>query len=169
MPRERYFLARGVDRVALFLASGFGSGYSPIAPGTCGSLVAAIMVFALSQTQLPASTTLFVLLAVSTALCLILGRRVERILGKKDPGLFVMDEFAGFFLAIATLKAEWPGPSEILVAFVLFRIFDVAKPTPARQLQNLGGGRGIVLDDLAAGGYALLGVIVYRHLMENPL
>jgi len=151
------------DRLALFLGTGFGSGHFPVAPGTAGTVVAAAIVFALSRTALPAHITLAALTVVSTVLCLVIGKRVERLLGKKDPGAIVLDEFAGYFLAIMTLSSSWPGWRELVVAFLLFRLFDVAKPTPARQLQNIGGGAGIVLDDLAAGLYALMGVTVFRQ------
>ena len=157
------------DRIVLFLASGFGSGYSPVAPGTAGSAAAILLLYLLSMTALPPRETLFGLFAVTFVLSLMLGRPAERISGKKDPGFFVMDEFAGQYVAFFTLSTVWPSISELVVGFLLFRLFDVAKPTPARQLQNLGGGPGIVLDDVAAGLYAWMGVTVYRHLLENPL
>lgn len=154
------------DAVALFLATGFGSGYSPVAPGTAGTVVAALLVYALSFTALPAGPTLLVLAGLSTAVSIAVGTRVERLLGRKDPGAFVLDEFAGYFVAALVLSSAWPTPAELVVAFVLFRLFDVAKPQPCRWLQGLGGGAGIVLDDVAAGLYALAGVIVYRDVMQ---
>lgn len=160
--------ARGRDRVLLFLASGGGAGYSPLIPGTAGTAVAALLVLLLAQTGLPAAATLFCLAAAATAGSLALGRPVERILGQKDPGLFVLDEFAGYFVSLLTLSRSWPSARECLVAFLLFRLFDIAKPTPARQAQNLGGGTGIVLDDIVAGLYALMGVVVYRQVLHNP-
>lgn len=155
------------DHVALFLGTGFGSGYAKVAPGTMGTAVAAAIVLGLGQTDLPAHWTLAALAVVSTLLCLAIGARAERLLGAKDPGAFVLDEFAGYFVATLTLRPAWPSPQELVVAFLLFRLFDVAKPTPARQLQNLGGGAGIVLDDLAAGVYALMGVTVFRQVTET--
>ncbi len=158
------------DRLVLLLATGFGSGRSRFAPGTAGTVVAAVLVVALGRwSSLPAHWTLAALAVGSSLLCLVIGARAEALLGGKDPGAFVLDEFAGFFVATLTLSASWPSVTEVFVAFLLFRLFDVAKPTPARQLQNLGGGAGIVLDDLAAGIYALMGVAVFRQVTETPL
>ncbi|MFG0316040.1 MAG: phosphatidylglycerophosphatase A [Planctomycetota bacterium JB042] len=158
------------DRLILLLATGFGSGRSRFAPGTAGTVVAAALVVALGRwTALPAQWTIGALARGSTHACLAIGARAEALLGAKDPGAFVLDEFAGFFVATLTLSSAWPSVTEVFVAFLLFRLFDVAKPTPARQLQNLGGGAGIVLDDLAAGVYALMGVTVFRQVTETPL
>lgn len=157
-----------LDRMYLFIATGFGSGYSPFAPGTVGTLVAMLLVYAASCSGLPAAPTLFGLALAATLGSLALGKPVERIIGKKDPGSFVLDEFAGYFVALLTLSDKWPPLGECLVAFILFRLFDIAKPAPARQVQNLGGGTGIVLDDIVAGLYALMGVVVYRQVVHNP-
>lgn len=157
------------DRLRVFVASGFGSGFSPVAPGTAGTAAAALLVLVLSTTGLPAGPTLATLAVAATLGCFALGGAIERVVGKKDPGVVVLDEFAGYFVALTTFSSDWPGLPELAVAFFLFRLFDVAKPTPARQLQKLPGGPGIVLDDLVAGLYALLGVTVFRHLLENPL
>lgn len=157
-----------LDRVAVFFASGFGSGYSPFAPGTAGTVAAALIVYGLSFTDLPAHWTLLGLAVTSIVVGILIGRRVERVCGKKDPGLFVLDEFAGFFVATMVFGPSWPGVTELLVAFALFRLMDIAKPQPCRWLQDLGGGRGIVLDDVAAGLYALAGVVVYRDVMQSP-
>lgn len=157
------------DRLVLVFATGFGSGYSPVAPGTVGTAAAAGIVFLLGWTPLPAHLSLALLAVVATATCFLVGARAEALLGTKDPGAFVLDEFAGFFVATLTLGRDWPTVPELVAAFLLFRLFDVAKPTPARQLQNLRGGAGIVLDDLAAGVYALMGVAVYRQVTGAPL
>ncbi len=157
------------DRLVLVLATGFGSGYSPIAPGTVGTGAALVVLLLLSRTALPPRETLIALFGLCFVASLAIGASAERLLGRKDPPAFVLDEFAGFYLALLTLRQEWPSLGDGIVAFFLFRLFDVAKPMPARQLQNLGGGPGIVLDDVAAGLYAWMGVYVYRHLLENPL
>ena len=164
-PRPRRTLA---DQLGLLFASGFGSGYSPVVSGTTGTMMAWVIAYLLSLTGLPAAPTIAALVVVTTLGSILLGGRIEALTGKKDPGVFVLDEFAGYYVALLTLRAEWPDPGEYLVAFVLFRIFDVLKPTPARQAQNLKGGLGIVVDDLVAGVYALLGVIVYRQVLQNP-
>lgn len=156
------------DQLAIFIASGFGSGFSPFAPGTAGTAAAALIVYTLSFSGLPAGWTLLGLAVGATAIGILVGVRVERVCGMKDPGLFVLDEFAGFFVATMVFGGAWPGPMELLVAFVLFRVMDIAKPQPCRWLQDLGGGAGIVLDDVAAGLYALAGVVVFRDVMQSP-
>lgn len=157
------------DRVALFVLAGFGSGFSRFAPGTCGTIVALAIGLGLSQTGLPAQATFLTLALIASLLCLAFGGVVERVTGAKDPGCVVMDEFAGFFLALALPGTAWPSLREWIAAFVLFRLFDIIKPPPARQLQSLRGGLGILIDDLIAGGYALAGVYVVRDLAQNPL
>jgi len=149
----------------VFVASGFGAGLIPFAPGTWGTGAAAVIVLLLAQTSLPAQATLIALAVVASLLCLVLGKAVEAAVGRKDPQLFVMDEFAGFFVALALPGTAWPSDRELLAAFLLFRLFDIIKPPPARKLQSLRGGLGIVVDDLIAGLYALCGVIVLRYLL----
>jgi phosphatidylglycerophosphatase A len=156
------------DRLAAFVLSGFGSGYSKIAPGTCGTLAALAVVLLLSRTALPAQPTLLALAATATIGCLVWGGSVEKRFGAKDPGFVVLDEFAGFFVALALPGDAWPTAREWIAGFVLFRLFDIIKPPPARRLQSLRGGLGIVVDDLIAGGYALAGVYVVRDLAQNP-
>jgi phosphatidylglycerophosphatase A len=156
------------DRVVFVLATGFGSGLAPFAPGTFGTALAAAIVFGLSRTSLPAHWTLLTLAIVTALVCIPVGNRFEAMSSTKDPGRFVLDEFAGFFVATATLSAAWPGLDDLGVAFVLFRIFDIVKPPPAHKLQDLHGGLGIVIDDLIAGLYALIGVLVYRDVIANP-
>ena len=156
------------DRVVLVLGTGFGSGLSPVAPGTAGSALAAAIVYGLSFTSLPAHWTLLAMAAVTALVCIPVGDRFEAMSDHKDPGRFVLDEFAGFFVATATLTTAWPKLDDLFVAFVLFRLFDVTKPPPARKLQDLRGGLGIVIDDLIAGAYALIGVLVYRDVVANP-
>jgi phosphatidylglycerophosphatase A len=78
---------------------------------------------------------------------------VERESGGTDPGFVVIDEVAGQWIALAVASVEW---RHALVALLLFRVFDITKPWPARQLEGLRGGWGIMMDDVAAGAYALL-------------
>jgi phosphatidylglycerophosphatase A len=157
----------GAERLAIFVATGFGSGLAPVAPGTFGSAAALGIVIALSYTSLPAFPTLVTLAAAATIACLVVGRTAERVLGEKDPGSIVIDEFAGMFVALALPGAGWMGPREWIAAFFLFRVFDIIKPPPARRLQSLRGGLGIVIDDLIAGLYALAGVFVVHDLAQR--
>ena len=143
-------------RVALatptgFLAFGFGSGLSPKAPGTAGSLAA--LVPALTLTALPLwAGALIVLLAFVVGIYLC--GEAARQLGVHDHGGIVWDEFVGLWLVLLLIPfgAIW-----WLLALVLFRFFDIVKPWPIGWLdQRVSGGLGIMLDDLVAGVYAVI-------------
>lgn len=122
------------------------SGRAPIAPGTAGSAVtaAAWYFFGSDLTW----WAWIVLLTAVTAVAVITAGAEARALGRDDPGPVVIDEAAGFLFTVAFLPH---GLWMTLAAFVLFRILDIIKPPPARQLEALHGGWGIVLDDVAAG------------------
>lgn len=90
---------------------------------------------------------------------------VERALGDKDPGVIVVDEVAGMTLSVLALPLTLP---VLLVAFVLFRIFDVVKPFPANRAQALSGGFGVMIDDLIAGLYTLLVLMALRTGLGWP-
>jgi phosphatidylglycerophosphatase A len=93
------------------------------------------------------------------------GSRVERVLGRKDPGVIVIDEVAGMFLSMILLPRTIP---VLVTAFLLFRLFDVWKPFPARESQALTGGVGVMVDDLIAGLYALVLIMGARALFGVP-
>jgi phosphatidylglycerophosphatase A len=93
------------------------------------------------------------------------GSRVERVLGKKDPGVIVIDEVAGMLLSVILLPPTIP---VLVTAFLLFRLFDIWKPFPARESQALTGGVGVMVDDLIAGLYALVLVLGARALFGFP-
>lgn len=104
-----------------------------------------------------------VTLAAATAVTLIgipAASIVERESGREDPGFVVIDEVAGQWVVLAAAPLD---PGHALVGFALFRIFDIVKPPPARQLERLHGGTGIMLDDLAAGIYGALMMLLLRH------
>ena len=132
-------------------ATGFGLGYSPIASGTTGSLPGLLIVAAMAPLTLPMQAALAVVLAiVAIPLC----SSAENIFGKKDDGRIVADEYLTF--PLCTLGLPWVATPWLLgLAFVTNRIMDIIKPPPARQAQNLQGGLGIVLDDVASSLYAL--------------
>jgi phosphatidylglycerophosphatase A len=104
-------------------------------------------------------------LVAVTAAGLWAGGRVERVLGQKDPGIIVVDEVAGMMLSVLLLPRTIP---VLLVAFFLFRLFDVWKPFPARESQAFTGGLGVMIDDLIAGAYALILVLGARALFGIP-
>ena len=155
------------DRIALrktalgspsgFLAFGFGSGLSPFAPGTMGTLVAIPFAFALKSLHVAVFwITLLLLFLAGIKLC----KHVSRKLGVHDHGGIVWDEMVGYWLAVAFVPLHWQW---ILAAFVLFRFFDIVKPWPIRQIdKKVSGGFGIMIDDVVA---ALFTMIILAGLM----
>lgn len=135
---------------AILVATGFGSGYLPKAPGTWGSLAAAILAWPLAVG--PGGMALLGA-AVLATVCGIWATAVymDRT-GQTDPGPVVIDEFAGQWLALAVCPAE---PLWWVAGFVAFRVFDILKPFPASWIdRRMHGAIGVMLDDLVAGGYA---------------
>jgi len=133
------------------LASGFGLGFLPVAPGTFGSLLGIPLYLAfLHVTDQILPTVLFVG-ALTAAACWIAGR-AEQVLGEHDPGEIVIDEVVGMLITLL-----WVPPSvlNLVLAFLLFRVLDVVKPWPAGEIdRRLPGGAGVVLDDVVSGIYA---------------
>lgn len=143
------------------MASVFGAGYSPVASGTVGSLVTAVAIWLLPLTLLRTA----IALVVVTLVGIWAGGRVERVLGRKDPGVIVIDEVAGMLLAVMGLPRSLP---VLITAFLLFRLFDIWKPFPARESQALTGGMGVMVDDLIAGLYTLVLIMGARALFGVP-
>ena len=139
-----------VDRLASVVATGLGSGYSPVAPGTAGSAVGLLLFWPLRGLAWPWQLAAVAILSVVGALA---AGRVAGKLGLEDPGLVVVDEVAGQWLAFVALPFN---PATAAVGFLAFRARDIMKPWPARDLERLHGGWGIMADDLAAGIYAHL-------------
>jgi phosphatidylglycerophosphatase A len=156
------------DFLALAIAT-CGVGYLPLAPGTWGSLLA-VGVFFYAHVKslgccidtLPVINPLFffiglpVAIVTTTFLGMWAASRTERVLRIKDPGKVVIDEVAGQLIALLPLALSWVSPLRLIVAFVLFRFFDIVKPYPARKFESLHGGLGIMADDLVAGAYAAI-------------
>ncbi len=137
-------------RLAFVLATGFGSGYSPIAPGTAGSAVGLIFVWGMSFLDWPGQIAAILIV---TALSMIAADIVAKSTGLKDPGLIVADEIAGMMVTMVAIPLT---TTSLILGFILFRVMDVVKPPPARQFERFKGGVGIVADDLMAGVYAHL-------------
>jgi phosphatidylglycerophosphatase A len=139
-----------VDFVARVVATAFGSGYSPFAPGTAGSAVGVLLFWPMASLAWPwalgASAVLFVVGSLAAG-------RVARLVQKKDPGIVVVDEVVGQWLTLTALPFT---PLTAGVGFLLFRVMDIVKPWPARDLERVPGGWGIMADDVAAGIYAHL-------------
>ncbi len=141
-----------------FLAFGFGSGLAPKAPGTFGTLAAVPCYLLLQHLSIP--VYLLVLLFAFLLGIYLCGKTAEDLGVHDHPGI-VWDEFVGYWL---TMCAAPQGVIWLVLGFALFRLFDICKPWPIGMLdKNLGGGLGIMLDDILAGGYAwvLLQLLVY--------
>jgi len=127
------------------IASGLGTGYSPLASGTAGSLLALILYWFV----FPHSTIFLGLVLIPVFIISIpVSTAAEKIYGKKDDSRIVIDEIVGYWVSVIFLPYSIKAA---LIAFFLFRIFDVIKPFYIRRSQNLPGGWGVVLDDVFAG------------------
>jgi phosphatidylglycerophosphatase A len=144
-------------RLAIVIATLAGVGRAPLAPGTVASAITALVLWWLRLAPLP----LLALLVVVTVLGTWAADEAERALGGKDPGAIVVDEVAGMILSVLAVPLT---PAVLVVAFLLFRVFDVVKPFPANVSQRLRGGVGVMIDDLIAGLYALALVLLARVL-----
>lgn len=138
-------------RLIQFTATGFGSGYAPVAPGTAGTLVGIPLFFVFSL--LPWPLDLF-LLVLFTGAAVYVAQAAEKLFAKKDAPSIVIDEITGFLWTMFYIS---PTPTGVLGGFLLFRLIDIAKPFPVRSIQDkLPGGYGIVGDDVMAGIYGNL-------------
>jgi phosphatidylglycerophosphatase A len=141
------------------LALGFGAGLAPVAPGTFGSLVG--LAFALALAPLGFNWNLAAVTLVVLAGVWICGESARR-LGVHDHPAIVWDEVAGMMIAMLAAPAAWWG---VPLAFALFRLFDIAKPWPIREIDHgMRGGVGIILDDVLAGVFAALVLVVVGYL-----
>ena len=144
-----------------WIATGFGSGLSPVAPGTAGS-IAALLPWLLLR-ELPPS---FYVLACAAGFALGVWAcgRVVHDLRIDDPGFAVWDEFVGQWIALTPLLGAPAGPVWIFAGFILFRIFDIVKPWPVSWAdRTVQGGLGVMLDDVIAGLYSALALAGLRY------
>ena len=139
---------------ATLVATFFGIGRLRPGPGTWGSAATVLLWAAASYAMSPNLRTpaAIVLAAFITLIGIPAATRVARASGSKDPQFVVIDEVAGQLIALIAVPLAW---KTFLAGFILFRVFDILKPPPVRQLERLPEGLGIVLDDVAAGIYAL--------------
>ena len=135
--------------VALSIATVFGVGYVPFAPGTFGSAVGLVIWALLPSSPAVHAAAILVMFAVG-AWC---GTVAERHYGGTDPGPMVIDEVMGMLLTLFMHPVGWGGA---IAGFFLFRAFDVLKPYPANRLEQLPGGLGVMADDGMAAVYANL-------------
>jgi phosphatidylglycerophosphatase A len=137
--------------LAVFIATFGYVGYFPVAPGTAGS-AAALALYALLRWAATAPVEIAVIVAVM-AVGIWAAHGTERALGRKDPGIVVIDEVLGMLITLALLPLSLTG---IVAGFLIFRALDVIKPFPAGRLEHLHGGYGIMADDAMAGVYGNL-------------
>ncbi|HUQ27084.1 MAG TPA: phosphatidylglycerophosphatase A [Usitatibacter sp.] len=149
-----------VSHPAHFIALGFGAGLSPVAPGTFGTLVALPIGWALAQVMplLAVGAAAIALFFLGVWAC----ERTGRDLGVQDHGAMVWDEIVGFLPLAALASATWGLEA---IAFGLFRLFDIWKPFPIRELERrVKGGLGVMIDDVAAAAYACIAFLVVTSL-----
>lgn len=143
-------------KMILFIATGGYVGKIPFAPGTFGSVAGVLVCFFLSRISVSLAAVFTIALILSAVW---VSEHAERILGKKDPGCVVIDEVAGMAVTLIGLPFN---ALMVCAGFVLFRLLDILKPPPVRTFQeNLAGGTGIVMDDVAAG---VIGNILLRFI-----
>ena len=149
-------------RWAKLTATFFGIGYMRPGPGTWASAVTSVLWAALAHV-LPVSLRVPVAIALAIVVILIgipAATLVARGSGIKDPGFVVIDEVAGQLISLIAVPLAW---KTFAAGLILFRVFDILKPPPVRQLERLPEGSGIVLDDVAAGMYALVVMQLSLH------
>ena len=140
-----------MKKLIILVANGFGTGLSPFASGTTGTLPGILIAYALTRVAWPWQVAICLAM---TVIAIPICDAAEKIYGKKDDGRVVADEYLTF--PICLIGLPWVDNLWILgVAFVVCRILDIWKPFPARQAQNLKGGLGIVVDDFISTSYAL--------------
>jgi phosphatidylglycerophosphatase A len=134
----------------------FGAGLLKPGPGTYGSIAAVLLWYAAAHILHPAPIALAIGTAIVALIATLIGipaaTIVARESGRKDPGHVVVDEVAGQLIALIAIPADW---RHAALSLLLFRLFDIFKPPPIRQLERLPAGTGIMLDDVAAGLFAL--------------
>jgi phosphatidylglycerophosphatase A len=152
---------------ATLVATFFGVGRLRPGPGSWGSLATVLLCWLLSRwiapTRQPAAAILLALLVVAVGIPA--ATRVARAAGLKDPQFVVIDEVAGQLITLIAVPVSW---KSLLAGFILFRGFDIVKPPPIRKLERLPEGFGIVIDDVAAGLYALAVMQVLLHFGVLP-
>ncbi len=141
-------MSKTFDKMSLFIAQGAHSGRVPVAPGTAGSAVGVLLYLLLNEL----SPLWYGAACIGvTVLGTWAAGYADRILGTKDSPTIVIDEIAGFLVAMFLVPFAW---GYIIAGFILFRIFDILKPWPLKRLQDIPGGPGVMLDDIGAAVYA---------------
>lgn len=148
------------DAVTLVISSFFGSGFFPFAPATFASAILAVVLYAVGGPALPVRVAL---LLVVSAVGVWAATRTERRYGH-DASVIVIDEIAGMLLSV--LWIPWDA-LHLAAAFFLFRAMDILKPPPVYQWQSLPGGWGVMIDDLGAGAYTVILLLLAGWLIPG--
>lgn len=144
-----------------FFVTAFGVGYLPLAPGTWGTIVGALLIYGATLVNpLFTFSFLFITLIVVVFFLGVWGSKIAEQEWGEDPSRVVIDEVIGVWVTMLFIPFSW---LNLFAAFVLFRVFDIAKPFGIRKMERVGNGWGVMLDDLLAGVYAnvSLNVILY--------
>lgn len=153
-----------MTRLAVFLATAAYLGYFPIAPGTVGSAAGLVVYLLVWWTHAPAVEIALIIVVFAAGVWA--GTTAERYFGGIDPGPVVIDEVLGMLITLAFIPV---GVAGAIAGFVLFRIFDIVKPYPARHLERLHGGLGVMADDAMAAVYANISLRLLIWLLPGWL
>ncbi len=152
-----------MKRPVMWLATGFGAGLSPVAPGTAGSLVG--VLFYMAMAGLPLLLYLALVLVLAVIGVWVCDRAGKALAVTDHPGI-VWDEIVGLLITMAATPPSWQG---VVSGFALFRLFDILKPWPVARIdRRVKGGLGVMLDDVMAGLYALACLQILRHTFGIP-
>ena len=158
---DRYFHTV-IQRIQVIIATGFGSGYAPRAPGTAGTVVAVLLFIPLAPLAGQAPWLYLATLVGFTGIAVWAAEGADRLFESHDNQKIVIDEILGYFVTLAWVPYSW---KTALAAFILFRFFDILKPPPVGLIdRKLSGGWGVVLDDVMAGIYANLTLQLLLYL-----
>lgn len=151
-------------RWAWLVGTFFGAGFMKPGPGTYGSAAGLLLWYGAAHLLHPGMMTLAIATGIAAVAVTLIGipaaTIVARESGREDPGFVVVDEVAGQLVALIAIRPDW---QHAALGFLLFRLFDILKPPPVRQLEQLPEGTGIMLDDIAAGVLALAVGLIAAH------
>ena len=148
-----------MHKFLILMATGLGSGYAKIVPGTFGTLPAIPLILLTDSFSILTKFLIFIFLFVGG---IISAEYYEKYFDKKDPSEVVIDEIAAYYLMLMFIPVN---AVNIVISFVLFRIFDITKPYPIRNAESVGGGVGIMIDDILAILYSLAVFFVIRAFL----
>ena len=148
------------------IATAFGSGYSPLAPGTAGAIVACGLLWFFNQYHIISTDSnpfiFIVLIVLTTLIGFFTINQLSEEWGE-DPSKVVIDEVVGMWITMIFIPFTW---INVLLGFILFRFFDIAKPLGVRKMENLKGGLGVMMDDVLAGVYSNIILYLINYIIS---